>query len=1529
MSQATPLASRILSLKATGDGGFEGLVSDLLSELTGRRFYRFSSGLQAGKDSETGGSDWGATALQCKRYKKQPTSDDLVGDLARAITANSGMDLWIVGSVVDVQAQAGEELKKTADREGVGVILLGGARLEALARSYPKVSGSFGLDLSGQAGFDESRRLQLLRELKAEIDELPWVTRLADTARSYLLERMDGLSVELGRRIDLAKYVAREAEKCLDSWWASSATSTNPLALLGEEGMGKTTLVARWLTTVDLRIPVLWIAARDVGSAPDLESLLLTSLIKLEKAEDVHSSDDRTRRRMKRWMISPEVRFLILVDGLNEMSGDSATRLMEQFRIGRFAKRLGRSYRFVLTCRPQRWRELFGDDQSRFSVLSLGGYNESELKLALEGSGVKPRELMDDTRELLQRPLYCSAARKYIQRPPELRALTKDQLYWLGIKHRLTSGAGLAKGLSIENEREALDFFASLAEQYLAKSEDGRITVEAFSEAAKSFLSTSLSARDLMRELQSMKLAEAARNQVKLDPDHLVLGQGLFSLNRALDFVENGGELSQESLLERIESFLEPTVGYEARVLEAALLFTLSEEPSKELSGVRIAFLQAWTRVPNFNEASERAFIRFTSELLNEYLDFAEWLWKDWNSPTRFRSLLVKALVSVARSAPKLPEVLRERTARWLLLTHPPRDLARGLESQPVYPVSKSIIEEANKLGGFPELINSLGLATPESYSQSNLFFVALAIFSVKPEPILFRPFIRSRLGGQITGRSSDALYSWLVDLFLGEDFLKFLRTERTEESQSSLVAHSWRDFSQEGHEKLHTRERLLEHFAKLLHATSIDQLLRWLSGYQTLFLDPCARSELVKGGATPEALDKLCEAAIEKLDPEAGEGLWRTRSQTSVTLLEKHSRALLCAQVPSDWGRLMARHLETVAETPESGFFLHDLVLFAPIVQANSLERLLEHLLAFAAQREKLDGSFYAELQNLFCCLFFSTPQSEKLWDISRLAEMPLYSYVSTIVESVADPSFAQALIERLVHNHPRFPFEMGLLSSAMGAIPNEAEAIALEEWRGDSAESRAISALILSASDSNESFEALKEGWEWNEEQRSNGLIPVVYRFLRERDQFEDLALSQLLKLMPLDFVGVVLSQDRLADYASLLALCLARELKQPQPSTIQQTEVTLPSGSRSYGSIGKVIEESGTLDLRDLGHWKGSDKSEKADLQQFFSSKSQKEADKDLDKWLQEIREGTSSEPFRSWWQLPEALDRLVPEHLDALTGWADELIEANPKGQRILLARRSSFYWLLMSSLLRAGAGSSRGVELWRILDSASSGILLTYGRFRLPLTVKELFTSGCPRELLQLRESVILAVQDDRRLHHISLAAALGDQKWLEDWSEHQLEESLGYRRALGATLLGGLPFEEKRFNRLLEVRDQEKSLQVASIVEQACEAQRRDKFARYWLTKVRAAQDPAEATASAQLFLLCADSRAYIWEKECGLPIDSRANRYLDAALWEQFSNTVSNQQRRMLDTFLGYKRSNLKERVFPFLYTFEESSFG
>lgn len=1529
MSQATSLASRILSLKATGDGGFEGLVSDLLSELTGRRFYRFSSGLQAGKDSETGGSAWGATALQCKRYRKQPTSGNLVGDLARAITANSGMDLWIVGSVVDVQAQAGEELKKTADREGVGVILLGGTRLEALARSYPKVSGRFSLDLSGQASFDESGRIQLLKELKAELDDLPWVTRLANPAQSYLLERMDGLSVELGRRIDLAKYVRREAEKIVGSWWTSSAESANPLVVLGEEGMGKTTLVARWLTTVDLRIPVLWIAARDVGSAPDLESLLLASLIKLEKTEDVHSSDDRTRRRLKRWLASPEVRFLILVDGLNEMSGDSATRLMEQFRIGPIAKCLGRSYRFVVTCRPQRWKELFGDDQSRFSVLPLGGYNESELKLALEGSGVKPRELLDDTHELLQRPLYCSAARKYIQSSQELRSLTKDQLYWLGIKHRLRSGAGLAKGLSIENEQEALDFFASLAEQYLAKSENGRITVEAFSEAAKSFLSTSLSARDLMRDLQSMKLAESARNQVKLDPDHLVLGQGLFFLNRALDFVENGGELSQESLLERIESFLEPTVGYEARVLEAALLFTLSEEPCRELSEVRIALLRAWTRVPNFNEASERAFIRFASDLLNEYLDFAEWLWKDWNSPTRFRSLLVKALVSVAKSAPTLPEVLRERTARWLLLTHPPRNLARGRESQPVYPVPKSVIEEADRLGGFPELISSLGLAAPESYSQSNLFFVALAVFSVKSEPILFRPFIKSRLGGQITGRSSDTLYSWLVDLFLGEDFLEFLRAERTEESQSSLVAHSWRDFSQEDHERLHTRERLLEHFAKLLHDTSIDQLLRWLLGYQTLFLDPCARSELVKGGVTPEALNKLCEAAIEKLDPAAGEELWRTRSQTTVTLLEEHSRALLCAQVPSDWGRLMARHLETIAETPESGFFLHDLVLFAPVVQASSLECLLEHLLMLSAQREKPDGSFYAELQNLFCCLFLSTPQSEKLWDISRLAEMPLYSYVSTVVESVSDPSFAQALVKRLVHNHPRSPFEMGLLSSAMETIPNEAEAIALEEWGGDSTESRAASALILSASEFSKSLEALREGWEWNEEQRSNGLIPVAFRFLRERDQFKNLQLSQLLKLMPVDFVGVMVSDEHLADYKTLLDKCLDKELGQPQPSTILQTEITLPSERKTYGSVGKVIEESGTLDLRDLGHWKSSDKSEKADLQQFFSSKSQQEADQDLDRWLQEIREDTGSEPFRSWWQLPEALDRLVPEHLDALNGWADELIEANPKGQRILLARRSSFYWLLMSSLLRAGSGSSRGVELWRILDEASSGILLTYGRFHLPLTVKELFTSGCPRELLQLRESVILAVQDDRRLHHISLAAALGDQKWLEDWSEHQLKESLGYRRALGATLLGGLPFEEKRFNRLLEVRDQEKSLQVATIVERACEAQRLDKFARHWLTKVRAAQDPAEATASAQLFLLCADSRAYIWEKECGLPIDSRTNRYLDAALWERFSSTVSNQQRRMLDTFLGHKRSNLKERVVPFLNTFEEKSLG
>lgn len=1522
MSPANDLANQILSLKATGDRGFEGLVSDLLSRLTGRRFYRFSSGLQAGKDSETGGSDWGATALQGKRYKKGPTSDDLVGDLARAITANAGMDLWIVGSVVDVQAQAGEELKKTADREGVGVVFLGGARLEALARTYPRICESFGLDVSGQASFDQDRQFQLLKELKAELDELPWVTRLADTARSYLLERLDGLSIELGRRIELSKYVPREAEKCVDSWWTSSATGTKPLVVLGEEGMGKTTLVARWLTATELRIPILWIAARDVGRAPDLESLLLAALVKLEKTEGVHSSDERTRRRLKRWLASPEIRFLILVDGLNEMSSESVTRLMEQFRIGPIAKR-GQSYRSVVTCRPQRWRELFGADQSRFCLLPLDGYNDSELKFALDGSGVRPRELMDDTRKLLQRPLYCSAATKYVQSPHEFRSLTKDHLCWLGIKHRLSSGAGLAKGLSLENEKEALDFFASLAEQYLAKSENGRLSFEAFSEAAKSFLSTSLSARALLRDLASVKLATSERNQVKLDPDHLVLGQGLFFLNRAMGLIENGGELSQESLLEQIESFLEPAVGYESRVLEAALLFSLSEEPSRELSAFRITVLCAWSRVPNFNEASERAFIRFTSDLLDEYLDFAEWLWKDWTSPNRFRSLLVRALVSVARTAPALPDSLRERTALWFLLTHPPRNLAGGRQSEPVYPLPKQFIKEAEKLGGFPELIASLGFAVSASHSQSNLFFVALAIFSVKPEPALFEPFVKSRLGGQITGRSSDELYSWLVDLFLGDDFLKFLKAMLTEARQDPLLTQVWRDFHLDRNDKLHTRETLFKHFARDRLDTPIDQLLRWLSSYRTLFLDPSVGNELAKTEVVSEKMDELCDAAIAKLEPIGGEGLWKTRYQTSVTLLEKHSRALLCALVPSEWCRFMSRHFEAVAATLESGYFLHDIVLFGPLLDASSLERVLDHLLRIAGEREDLDGSFYAESQNLFCCLFLSTPLSEKLWHISRLAKMPLYTYVANIVESVADSSFAQDVVQRLVRKHPRTPFELGLLSSVMDLVPNEAEIIALEEWRGDSIESRAASALILSASDSSESLEALMEGWGWTEEQRSNSLIPVPYRILRERDKFRDLELSQLLKLMPIDFAGVVVSDEHLADFKSLLVKCLERELGQPQPSTILHTEITLPSESNTYGAVGQVIEESGTLDLRDLGHWKGVDEPEKGSIKQRFSSESQQEADRELDKWLKEIRENSGSEPFRSWWQLPEALDRLVPDHLDALRRLADDLIEASPNNRRILLARRSSFYWLLMSSLLIEGADPARGVELWRILDTASSGILLTYGGFHLPVTLKELFAPDCPAELLKLRESVILVAQDDRRLHHISLAAALGDQKWLEDWAEEQLEGSQGYRRALGATLLGELPFEEKRLNRLLEVRDREKSLQIATIFERACEAQRLDKFARHWLTRVRAAQDPAEATASAQLFLLCGDSRAYIWEKQCDLPVDSRINRYLNAALWERFSSTVSNQQRRMLDTLLGYKRSNLKERVFPFVHTF------
>jgi hypothetical protein len=122
-----PLVEALRQLDPTGPRGFEGLLRDLLSAVTGQHFRLLKSGHQGGIDvaSEQLGNGL-AIGLEGKRYGDETALplDELKSKLIDAAQSYAGLDLWILATTREISATDEKALTELGDRHGVAVEVL-------------------------------------------------------------------------------------------------------------------------------------------------------------------------------------------------------------------------------------------------------------------------------------------------------------------------------------------------------------------------------------------------------------------------------------------------------------------------------------------------------------------------------------------------------------------------------------------------------------------------------------------------------------------------------------------------------------------------------------------------------------------------------------------------------------------------------------------------------------------------------------------------------------------------------------------------------------------------------------------------------------------------------------------------------------------------------------------------------------------------------------------------------------------------------------------------------------------------------------------------------------------------------------------------------------------------------------------------------------------------------------------------------------------------------------------------------------
>lgn len=451
------LRELIYALTPAGNDGFEALVASALADVTDLTFRLAKSGSQFGKDASTPLSAF-AIAMEAKRYDEKIGLDAVAGKALIAGNALAGkIDLWILASTVEVGDATEGTLREILQKEGISLltldwtprplqrlaVLLAAAREVTIAwfATHAPSSDKTALGAALAAIAEDPKFDGQVAELRKDLSaaevgrdslrkhSFHWLhARLTDRTLSG---RSFGQHILVQDPTQPA--VPRTAlVSTLDSHVAVPLEPT-VVAVLGDEGVGKTWLVAQWWATLahpPIAIMVSGRRATLLDPGHPLDSL--ARLIADQVGPVSSSKIDAWSKRLLRWKkADPFIGFVVVLDGLNEHPAMPWADIIKG--LSSEVRELGGV--LIATCRPAYWKREI-ECRIRNSVATntivVTGYSDPELASKLAAARVLPQDLPAAVREFIRTPRICSLALDMLGRlrPDELTVERLLLEYW-------------------------------------------------------------------------------------------------------------------------------------------------------------------------------------------------------------------------------------------------------------------------------------------------------------------------------------------------------------------------------------------------------------------------------------------------------------------------------------------------------------------------------------------------------------------------------------------------------------------------------------------------------------------------------------------------------------------------------------------------------------------------------------------------------------------------------------------------------------------------------------------------------------------------------------------------------------------------------------------------------------------------------------------------------------------------------------------------------------------------------------------
>lgn len=761
-----------------GEAGFEGLIAKLLEQLTGQRFYLSLPGRQEGKDMASSGQSGNAIVAECKLY--QDSTHLSPGELLKKFVESGSYqfppDLWVVATTKRLGEQHHDQLKKESRNRGIAYFSIDAQGDEnsflcALCAYAPEiVKNHLQNHLNNyqqyqihktKAKFDNApsyveddleamqkylENLSQRSDVQTQIDKLKRELLAENIGyadwqvcqNSWLKERLENkekCEAAFGQNLavcapDLLFIDRSSANSELNKWWTEWSKVQKPLIILGEEGDGKTWVVANWLAQQleqnDFP-PVVFLSATQVSAIEPLKLILDTLKRQLSEPRQNY-----WEKRLERWLTrsaekSPS--FILVLDGLNEYASFEWIKLIKKLTVDNF-----KNIAILATCREVFWREkLFDILKSATLICDLKAYDDAELEQALNQYKLKKADFSKQLLVHLRKPRYFDLVVKLRSELNDKGDITIERLIYEDQRDKHSRKLGAPQLLTHDEFQEVI---SNLAER--AKSNNRLPRREIHDE-----LSSYGHENERLEELISSGIFRKKGNNWEIDKHSLILGLGLLLANEIEETPEHETEIS-----EVIARHLEPQADMDIKVCGMALYHALYKDAFPEKG--RFVLFKKWIQGRNLNEGwkSIPAYLPLRPEI---YFKVAEWLWSSPVDNQQAQNAFMCGFLKY-KSSEKVKTALIPAFQRWMGFIFPDGHSGRHARGHDEQKLNESRQAVEKKLGqqAVPGKINKFNYSFNIIEDDGLLRLSRLALAVISHDDRL--PYISAIVTGVIAG---------------------------------------------------------------------------------------------------------------------------------------------------------------------------------------------------------------------------------------------------------------------------------------------------------------------------------------------------------------------------------------------------------------------------------------------------------------------------------------------------------------------------------------------------------------------------------------------------------------------------------------------------------------------------------------------------------------------------------------------------------------------------------------------------------